>query len=259
MQPLKRILSHELRVHDLSGVSEFYCNFLGMQVFEENADMLRLGYHDDSCHIVFHRKDVSGFVAQPMDFYWKIGITLPDLDATVDFLQAQGGSVSQPVQFRDIGYMSKIADPNGLVIELLQHGFDGNAKPSRNGHAIGNRATLAHITLRVTDIGLAKQFFGEKLGMRLMSVQPVDEHGFCLYFYTWSEEELPEPALRSVKNREWLWARPYTFIELQHLLLPDAAICKSAPDASGFDGFSFGGVGANDATFVSIKDLDSLK
>jgi hypothetical protein len=35
-----------------------------------------------------------------------------------------------------------------------------------------------------------------------------------------SDEELPEPDLEAVQNREWLWARTYTLLELQHLQTP---------------------------------------
>jgi hypothetical protein len=65
--------------------------------------------------------------------------------------------------------MTKIADRNGFNIELLQQGFEGNKKPLAAGNPIGTQATLAHITLRVTDIAVSKLFFGEMRGMRLMS------------------------------------------------------------------------------------------
>ncbi len=255
---MKSILTHDLRVRDLTDILDFYCRLLGMHVFEGEVNTLRVGYHPESCHIVFRKTDVSAYSTQPNDFYWKIGITVPDLDASVAFLKDSGVNVSDPVQFRDIGYMSKIADPNGFIIELLQHGFEGNAKPTTNGHAVGELATLAHITLRVTDIAAAKEFFGDRLGMRLMSIQPVSDYGFCLYFYTWSDEDLPETALESVNNREWLWARPYTFIELQHLQAPDAKICKSLPDASGFDGFTYGNQQGGDLYTISVEDLEHL-
>lgn len=255
---MKTILTHDLRVRDLSGISDFFCRLLGMQVFEEDTKTLRVGYHPESCHIVFRKTNVSAYCTQPNDFYWKIGITLPDLDASVAFLRESGVEVSDPVQFRDIGYMSKITDPSGFVIELLQHGFEGNAKPTVSGNPVGEMAALAHITLRVTDIAEAKDFFGDRLGMRLMSVQPVSDYWFCLYFYTWSDEDLPETELESVKNREWLWARPYTFIELQHLQARDATIGKSSPDASGFDGFTYGNLQTGALCTISVNDLDQL-
>ena len=43
--------------------------------------------------------------------YWKIGITLPDVDVARDRLLARGIAVSTPQQFYDIGYLCHLADP----------------------------------------------------------------------------------------------------------------------------------------------------
>lgn len=110
----------------------------------------------------------------------------------------------------------------------------------------------------MTDIATARRFFAEQLGMRLMSVQPVDDFGFCLYFYSWSYEPLPDPDLTAIGNREWLWARSYTFIELQHLQGANATIHKTPADQAGFDGFAYGEPQASDVNFVSIDDLTDL-
>ena len=258
MQSKTLIRTQNLRVRDFEGLSHFYCGLLGMQAFQGVPGTLSFGFHPDRCRLVFRRADVAPFVARPNDFYWKIGITLRNLDAAVAFLRDNELDVPDPVQFRDIGYMSTITDPNGFIIELLQQGFEGNAKAVPEGHPVGEQATLAHITLRVADIAAAKRFFGEKLGMRLMSVQPVEDLGFCLYFYGWSVEELPRPDLESVENREWLWGRPYAFIELQHLQLIGASVHKTAGTRSGFDGFSYGESQSDDLSLVSIADLEHL-
>ena len=150
--------------------------------------------------------------------------------------------------------MCHLIDPEGFSIELLQQGFEGNERPAGEGHPIGAQATLAHLTLRVADIHRAQDYFGNELGMRLMSVQPVPERDFCLHFYGWSDEALPDPDLEAVANREWLWARPYTLVELQHL---QAAPSINLPDAgrAGFAGFSYGHEG--DLTDVPVSMLGS--
>ena len=140
-------------------------------------------------------------------------------------VRRSGGSVSDPVQFRDIGYLCHLRDPDGFAIELLQQGFEGHARPIGEGHPIGSQAILAHLTLRITDLVAARRVFEDQLGMRLMSVQPVRDLGFCLYFYGWSDEALPNADLQAVENREWLWARPYALVELQHLEQP-VAVCE---------------------------------
>lgn len=215
-------------------------------------------YNNHQNHVEFHRAEVAPYHPQANDFYWKIGITLRDLDIAVSFLRQRGITLPDPYQFRDIGYMSKLTDPNGFSIELLQQGFEGKAKPVNQGHPIGSQATLAHITLRVTDIATAKSYFEETLGMRLMSVQPVKDFEFCLYFYSWSDEPLPNPELTSVSNREWLWARPYTFIELQHFEKPGSSLNKSVLSDSGFEGFGYRLSTDDKPIFVHVSDLSHL-
>ena len=229
-----------------------------MREFGKTDKSVTFGFGSDRCQLQFDQKPVTSIAPGPNDFYWKIGITLRDLDAAVSFLRDQGLAVSDPVQFRDIGYMSKIFDPKGFTIELLQQGFKGHEKQLAHGHPVGSQAILAHITLRVTDLAAAKYFFEDGLGMRLMSVQPVREHGFCLYFYSWSDVTLPDPDLEAIENREWLWSRPYTFIELQHLENTSTPPLKTSADMSGFDGFSIAGEEPGKLTFISRQELQKL-
>lgn len=252
------IKTHNLRIGSLDGLSDFYGRLLGMQSFHETSDSVSFGFNAENCRLVFRKTNVSSFFARPNDFYWKIGITLRNLDVAIGFLRKNELDVPDPVQFRDIGCLTKINDPNGFIIELLQQGFEGNEKPVPDGHPVSEQGTLAHITLRVTDIASARHFFEERLRMRLMSVQPVEAYGFCLYFYSWSNEALPNSKLEAVENREWLWGRPYTFIELQHLQSAASQIHKTANTEAGFDGFSYGDRDSKALSFVSIDELKHL-
>ena len=232
------ITRQKFRVSDLAGLDDFYCRILGMgQTVSQNT--ICFGYNGDDCLLGFCLADVTSYVSSRQDFYWKIGVTVPNLDTACNWLQKNGVTVSAPRQFRDIGYLAHITDPNGFSIELWQHGFEGNEKPALPGHPIEAGATVAHITLRVTEIETAHGYFTTALGMRLMSIQPVTDFGFTLYFYAWSDEELPSNDLRSVKNREWLWERAYTLIELQHLEAPATSIIKPDSTMAGFAGFSY--------------------
>jgi len=87
-----------------------------------------------------------------------------------------------------------------------------------------------------------------------MSVQPVTDYNFCLYFYSWSNETPPKADLKSVANREWLWARSYTLIELQHLQLPDASINNAGIAEAGFVGFSYR-LSKHEPVFVPGTDI----
>ena len=88
------------------------------------------------------------------DRYWKIGITLPNVDMAVAQLRGRGVEVSEPKQFQDIGYMSHLADPAGYQIELLQHDFESN-RPVDAGDrdaVLGGGARVAQVTLRTNDL-----------------------------------------------------------------------------------------------------------
>jgi catechol-2,3-dioxygenase len=230
------ITAVNLRVPTLEQLEPFYRNLLGMQYRKCAGDSLSFAFDESRCRINFKQSNVTEFVERRNGFYWKIGITVKNLDVAVAWLRQQGVGVSPPRQFLDIGYLCHLQDPCGFTIELLQQGFEGREQPVAGGHPLGAQATLAHITLRVTDIHRAQQYLVSQLGMRLMSVQMVGDYNFCLYFYTWSDEALPHADVESVANREWLWARPYPFIELQHLLSPGAVIHRNTRAEAGFEG-----------------------
>ena len=53
--------------------------------------------------------------------------------------------------------------------------------------------------------------------MKMLSIQDVSTYGFCLYFLAFTSETPPVPSdLASVRNREWLWQRSFTSLEIQH-------------------------------------------
>ncbi len=174
------------------------------------------------------------------DCYWKIGITLGDVDLARERLLAAGVPVSEPRQFRDIGYLCHIADPDGFQIELLQRTFEGYGKQLSPlpGHPLGQSTALAHITLRTIDIDACLAFYRDELGMRLLSRQSVEPYGFTLYFLGHTSETPPHESLDAVENREWLWQRPYALIELQHLHGPEmpAALRLHDNERLGFRG-----------------------
>lgn len=251
-----KLARNRLQVRNAPDLADFYCRLLGMRALG-SSDTSAFGYNALQCLLEFHEGNGGPYLAKESDCYWKIGITLRNLDSAAVYLREQGWPVSSPRQFRDIGYMCHLRDPEGFAIELLQQGFEGNEAPAGAGHPIGGQATLAHVTLRTNDIAAARQLCERGLGMRLMSVQPVPERGFTLYFYGWSSEALPNPDLEAVQNREWLWARPYTLLELQHL---EKAVDLRMSDegACGFAGFAYGGDASSALTYLSPSELVPL-
>ena len=67
-----------------------------------------------------HLKFLSGPSVYPQKagFYYKIGLTLPDLRQQCLHLKSKGVSVSQPRQFEDISHLAHILDTVDYTIEL---------------------------------------------------------------------------------------------------------------------------------------------
>ncbi len=226
----------------------FYVERLGMTRRSCQGRIL-VGYDDGEDTAIELRPSQAGasYAHRRIDRYWKIGITLPNVDIAYEQLRDGGVAVTKPRQFGDIGYMCHLDDPEGFKIELLQHDFEGN----RSGQAgdrtslLGGGARIGQITLRTARLEAALAFYRDRLGMTLLSVQPVPDFGFTLYFMAFTDEAPPVDDLEAIGNREWLWRRPYTTIELQDFggastdfVLPDAG-------AAGFAGLVINGAGSH--------------
>ncbi|USH02136.1 VOC family protein [Grimontia kaedaensis] len=222
----------------------FYQDILGMKLTDSGWR-----FDGESASLSFVPSETY-YQPTPTDVFWKIGITVVDLDAACQWLRSQGINVSAPRQFQDIGYLAHLSDPSGLTIELLQTTFEGNRKENCPlTHPIADGATLAHITLRCHNEN-AMQAWADSLGLTLKSIQPVTSYGFTLYFYSFIDEPLPEPDLCAVNNREWLWQRPYTLLEFQ-LVHSAPPFMLPSKEASGL--FSFEADG-EDITSQDLKD-----
>lgn len=210
-----RMSGLHLRVADPIGLAEFYRNALGMTIQAEGTNR-RVGYPGQDADLLLIPGG-GGYSHDRGHRYWKIGITLPDVDLAAAHLHRLGIDVSAPRQFLDIGYMCHLADPEGFSIELLQHDFESNRPESvADPDDPFAQARIGQITLRTGDIAY-EDTFCRALGMRLLSMQDVAPYGFDLHFYAFTKETPPVPDLWSAQNREWLWKRSYTTLEFQHV------------------------------------------
>jgi catechol 2,3-dioxygenase-like lactoylglutathione lyase family enzyme len=244
-------LTHNiLRVKDSTELIQFYLNNFGMEIVQIYPSSFSyqvsvLGYttnYDENFNkasntlpsptlLEFHHND-SSTTASPLvnsgtsKVYWKIGITLYDVDYARNILQSKQVNISDASQFEDIGYVCHLKDPNGFSIELLQHDFEKTFKDkiNKNGKQspkdnfpLGYPTCIGQITLQATDIDKTQRFYRDLLGMKLLSIQEVPKFGFTLYFFAWTDEN-PEKSdiTDATVNREWLWKRPYTTIEIRH-------------------------------------------
>lgn len=242
------------QVDTIDALQTFYGDLLGMNL-RHHGDRFEFSFPNAETALSFSVNATTAYQYSGNDFYWKIGITLPDLDAAVQYLRKRGLQPSDPVQFRDIGYLSHLQDPCGFNIELLQQGFMGSTQEFIGGHPLAANATLAHLTLRARDLSSARQFFIERLGMQLISIQPVPDYHFCLYFFTWRDETPPSTDPTAVENREWLWRRPYLLVEIQHLLNNAPPLLRHTNNMCRFDGFSYSSASAAHTQTVTMDDL----
>ncbi|WP_120499850.1 VOC family protein [Roseovarius sp. EL26] len=221
---MSKLSALRLAVRDTQKLAKFYTQYMGMRATPE-GDSVRLGYgHEDTTLVLC--PGGGDYIHDRTDNYWKIGITLPNVDIAYQQLTSAGIPVSSPNQFGDIGYMCHLSDPEGFVIELLQHDFEHN-RPKDAGHTdlpLGGGARIGQITLRCSDIEQELDAY-QAHGMTLLSIQPVTQYGFTLYFLAFTDDIPPNSDLQAVENREWLWKRPYSTLELQHC--PGSKIRKS--------------------------------
>ena len=178
-------------------------------------------------------------------------ISVADLDIAHERLLSNGVAVDSPRQIPDIAYLCHCNDPDNYCIELIQHDFLHNHTPEPENpvYPLGTRPTFSLITCRVKNAEVSLSFYTDVLGMRLLSRQVVESRGFTLYFLACTDEKPPNANIEDVGNREWLWRRPYTMVEFQHIWgtenEPDFAY-RAGPE-SGFEGVS-----------IATKKLDEI-
>ena len=237
----------------IAGLLEWYCHRLGMDVLKEMRNDKELihwvGYKNQpQSSLVEFRSSIQQaslpkryFGNPSSDVYWKIGLSLADVDTACSKLVSQGVEVTSPKQFRDIGYMCHVRDPFGYCIELLQHDFQNNFNSERMqaslqpNLALGQQSHIGQITLRVSDIDKSLRFYQSGLGMKLLSRQSIPSM-FNLYFLACTDEQPPSDDVNAVEIREWLWRRPYTSLELQHC--PDQGHKYNTADINLVSGFT---------------------
>ena len=242
-----------LRSRSPEDLARFYVERLGMQIQGERPPLV-LGYGGDDAALELHQASSEDAYAHARgDRYWKIGITLPNVDIARAQLSGAGLSVSEPNQFGDIGYMCHLQDPEGFSIELLQHRFQADRRADEGDPVamLGGGARIGQITLRVADLDAALAFYRARLGMSLLSIQPVTAYGFTLYFLAFTDERPPIDDLAAVGNRAWLWQRPYTTLELQHVHGSTAEFALPDDGEPGFGGIAITGT---DGQLMRLRD-----
>ena len=210
---MQRISRLRLASAQTTEKARFYVGVLGMTEVGANA----FQYGPEEATLTFEPARGT-YMPERNDLYWKIAISVPDLDRACEQLRARGVQIDGPRQFGDVGYLAHLRDPEGFGVELLQHEFKEASKPPlRDASALGGGPSLNLITLRATDIEPVQRLCQDQLGMTLLCTQIVDDFGFSLYFYAFTDELPPDPNPSGLANRTWTYQRPYTVLEVQHV------------------------------------------
>lgn len=261
-----QLARHTLRIADPDNSLPFYQDLLGMTLLTERLENSETHYflgfverssgesaeeaelrtlrQDCLLELVHDPKRAADVREQPdkTEGYWKISLSVTDVDVARDRLVENGVDVDTPRQVGDIAYLCHFNDPDNYCIELIQHDFQQNHQDESidPNYVLGTRPGFLLITYRVKDAEASLAFYTERLGMRLLSKQTVEARGFTLYFLAHTTDELPEADVEHVGNREWLWQRPFTMVEFQHIWgTQDAADFAYRVDPkSGFEGIS---------------------
>jgi len=199
-------------------LASWYERVLGMSVNQISEDTVDCQYQSQDLKLQL-RKGGEAAQAGGMSVYWKIGIGLEDVALGRKKIIEKGTQVSEPHQFHEIGFLCHLKDEAGNSLELLQDAFEKNfvAPAERPEMALGQPGKIGQITIRSSNIEKTLALYEKALGMKMLSIQEVAQYGFTLYFLAYTDETPPNAGnLEAVENREWLWQRPYTTLEIQY-------------------------------------------
>ncbi|MEM7193419.1 MAG: VOC family protein [Pseudomonadota bacterium] len=233
---MPKIDTLEIRVTDPKKLVNFYRGVLGMTRMEDE----RMRYGAEEAAIRFFPAERL-YKSSSNDVYWKIALSVPDIELACSQLSSKGVSVGHPEQFRDVGYLAHFNDPGGFTVELIEHYFKGDRPDTiLDESLLGGGARLNLITLRTADMTSIKSHAAD-WGMTLICIQPLESIGFTLYFFAFTNESPPSNDLTAIENRTWVYQRPYTVLEIQHIHGADRVTQVDA-QCAGYQGVRVSGV-----------------
>lgn len=209
---MPKIAIIRIRCQNPKEMLKFYHDVLGMQALADDV----VGYGGTEAAIQF-LPGTERYQPRPNDLYWKVALAVPNIELAHQQLTDKGIPVGIPRQFRDVGYLAHFQDPEGFTIELIAHTFQGEQRQEpTDPKCLGGGAHLNLLTLRTANIKPIQEACAA-WGMSLLSIQPVERNGFTLYFFAFTNEQQPSSNLTAIENRTWVYQRPYTVLEVQHL------------------------------------------
>ncbi|QKJ23257.1 VOC family protein [Poseidonibacter lekithochrous] len=231
---MQYLQKHSLYISNPKVSCDFYINKLGMSLLTKFTENEIEYYHlsfdnlpnskEAFLELIFDKNNKETIFPKNKDTlegYWKIALSIKDVDIARERLLEKGVDIGPAFQVPNVAYLCHFYDPDGYCLELIQHKFQENhiKEDENKNYVLGNKAIFSLITYRVKDINKSLEFYTKHLGLKLLSKMDVSKRGFNLYFLALTNDILPnETDIEAIENREWLWQREYTIIELQHIL-----------------------------------------
>lgn len=228
---MQYLQKHSLYISNPKNSLYFYVYTLGMKLikeYEENeVQFYHLKFNEDTneaiLELIFDKNNTKTIYPKEnerLTGYWKIAISIKDVDIAREKLIKKGVSITPAFQVPNVAYLCHFNDPDGYTLELIQHNFENNhiKEPEDKNYVLGNKAIFSLITYRVRDIQKSLEFYEKELKMKLLSKMNVLQRGFELYFLGYTKDNLPNKNIEAIENRQWLWQRDFTMIELQYIL-----------------------------------------
>lgn len=258
---------HSLYISNPKNSLNFYVNYLGMKLIDEHKNGTCVYYHlkfnEDTkeaiLELIYDKENDKTIFPKDktkLEGYWKFSISIKDVDIARKKLLKKGIEVSTAFQVPKVAYLCHFYDPDGYALELIQHNFEQNhiKENEDKNYALGNKAILSLITYRVKDINKSLEFYKDKLQMKLLSKMNVHQRDFELYFLGFTKEKLPSNDVEAIENRQWLWQRDFTMIELQYILDLEESFTYDVGVETGFES-----IGIKSSSNELIYDPDGYR
>ncbi|GJQ11466.1 hypothetical protein GpartN1_g3257.t1 [Galdieria partita] len=81
---------------------------------------------------------------------------------------------------------------------------------------VGRNPVFAQTMIRIKDPEKSKDFYENKLGLKLLTRLDFPSLTFSLYFFAYTQDTTPSMELSQTQRARWLWNVPYPTLELTH-------------------------------------------
>ena len=131
---IKRIGNIILEVKDLENSIKFYHEVLGMPIKNERRNWVDLGQQSGGILSLHPASITTSHTGQSKENGILIGLTVGDLNSSMEELSAAKIEIFRDIQERQAGKNAIILDPDGYLISLFEPDFSDNKDKQTSGY-----------------------------------------------------------------------------------------------------------------------------